>query len=74
MKERTSPYPGIHPNFPLQNFSKDIQCIVNTLKREFFITSGSKIQVGASSEYEYILVEPTDEYRETFNLQKERLS
>ncbi|MFN6462932.1 MAG: AAA-like domain-containing protein [Nostoc sp. DedVER02] len=71
MKERTSPYPGIHPNFPLQNFSKDIQCIVNTLKREFFITSGSKIQVGASSEYEYILVEPTDEYRETFNLQKE---
>jgi AAA-like domain len=64
--------PGIHPNFSLSRFPDEIRNILDILKQEFFLTnSGQKIELGFNSVYEFVLVEPTQTYREWFNLHRE---
>ena len=70
MSRKTTP--GIHPLFRFERFSEEIQQILRVLRREFFLTNnGSKISLGYSSEYEFIIVEPTSIYEDSFNLNKE---
>ncbi len=67
-------YPGKHPQFKLNKFSPDVQKILEVLSKEFFLTNdGDVIQLGKSSRYEYIILEPTADYEDAFNLNKEIL-
>jgi hypothetical protein len=64
--------PGIHPKFQLSKFSIEIQRILKSLSKEFFLTNdGDKLNLGHNSEYEFVVVEPTSTYEDLFNLNKE---
>ena len=66
-----TPYPGMHTNFAKNRFDSKEQIILNSLKREWFLTnSGSKITL-ASSIYDYFLIKPTKLFSEMFNLERE---
>lgn len=70
MSRKTTP--GIHPMFSSSRFSEEIQEILKILRKEFFLTNnGDKLSLGYSSEYEFIVVEPTSIYEDLFNLNKE---
>ncbi|UUO15291.1 AAA-like domain-containing protein [Dolichospermum heterosporum] len=70
MSIKTSP--GIHPMFSSSRFSQEIQGILKVLSNEFFLTNnGDRLFLGYSSEYEFIVVEPTSIYTDLFNLNKE---
>ena len=63
---------GIHPMVNLSSFSDKERNIIKTLGKVFYVTnSGNKIVLGASSEYRYCLVKPTDFFGEQFNLKRE---
>lgn len=65
-------YAGIHPMVNLASFSDEEKNIIKTLGKTFYVTnSGDKIVLGASSEYRYCLVKPTDFFGEQFNLRRE---
>ena len=65
-------YAGIHPMVKMDSFSKEEKKIIKTLGNVFYVTnSGEKIILGASSEYRYCLVKPTDFFSEQFNLKRE---
>ena len=54
-------YAGIHPMVNIDSFSDEERNIIRTLGKVFYVTnSGDKIVLGASSEYRYCLVKPTD--------------
>jgi AAA-like domain len=70
MSKKTTP--GIHPMFSSKRFSEEIQEILKVLSTEFFLTNnGDKLSLGYNSEYEFIVVEPTLDYEDLFNLNKE---
>ncbi len=70
MSERT--YPGTHPNLKDGHFTIHEKRILETLSKEFFITNGGKeIKVGYSSKYKYLIISPTDIYKDMFNLDRE---
>ncbi|MFQ4138878.1 AAA-like domain-containing protein [Nodosilinea sp. PGN35] len=58
--------------FSYERFSNEIREILKVLRNEFFLTNnGDKLSLGYSSEYEFIVVEPTAIYEDLFNLNKE---
>jgi hypothetical protein len=65
-------YPGINPNaFIPECFTNDEELIIERLSKELYITSIGKELVVGKSVYRYILVKPTDLYKEMFNLDRE---
>jgi hypothetical protein len=64
-------YPGIHKNFHYYHFNNPERRAIKALSREFYITSGGKISLGQSSQYNYIFIKPTRVYGEMFNLDRE---
>jgi hypothetical protein len=72
MSRKTTP--GLHPKFNFSRFSPDIESILRTLSKEFFLTnSGNRLQLGLNSTYDFVVVEPTSIYADLFNLNKEIL-
>ena len=70
MQEKT--YVGIHPMVNLMSFGNEERNIVKTLGKTFYVTNGgSKIVLGATSEYRYCIIKPTDYFSEQFNLKRE---
>jgi hypothetical protein len=68
-----SVYPGIHPRAKINDsFTHEEIKIIDQIKKEFYITSIGKreLEFGASR-YRYILIKPTDNYVEMFNLDRE---
>jgi len=65
--------PGIHPSIKLKGSHKSIEIkIIEKLSEEFFITyGGNDIRFGSNINYKYILVKPTERFREMFNLDRE---
>lgn len=65
-------YAGVHPMVNLALFSDEERNIIKTLGKVFYVTNGGdKIVMGASSEYRYCLIKPTDFFAEQFNLKRE---
>lgn len=65
-------YAGKHPMFIDSHFSDEEKVAINTLATEFYLTNGGeKIRLGANSEYKYIIISPTDLYKDMFNLDRE---
>lgn len=70
MSRKTTP--GSHPMFSSERFSDEIREILRVLENEFFLTNnGDRLSLGYNSQYEYIVVEPTSVYEDSFNLNKE---
>lgn len=64
--------PGVHPSFGSSHFRHDEQQIISKLSKEFFLTNGGEtITLGAGSKYKYLLLKPTQVYRDMFNLDRE---
>lgn len=65
--------PGIHTSFEGNHFTvEEMSIIRETLAREFFVThSGSTVNVGVSAVYKYLLIKPTSQYADMFNLHNE---
>lgn len=64
--------PGIHKMVKLDSFNDEERNIIKTLGRTFYVTNGGEnILLGATSEYRYCLVKPTDYFGEQFNLKRE---
>lgn len=69
--EENRVFPGIHKSANLQGFSVDERNIVKKLGKEWYVTNGGEeINIGGSF-YRYILVKPTYNYQEMFNLERE---
>ncbi|MDW6094355.1 AAA-like domain-containing protein [Vibrio rhizosphaerae] len=65
-------YPGKHPMFIDRHFSHEEKDVINTLSKEFYLTNGGeRIRLGVNSEYKYIIISPTDLYKDMFNLDRE---
>lgn len=65
-------YPGIHKMVRLESFSDEEINIIKTLGKTFYVTnSGERVLLGATSEYRYCLIKPTDFFSEQFNLRRE---
>lgn len=70
--EQKNTYVGIHPMVNLNLFDSEERNIIKTLGRTFYVTNGgAKICLGATSEYRYCLIKPTDYFSEQFNLKRE---
>lgn len=64
--------PGVYPRFCYNHYTYEEQTIIGELKNEWYITrEAAPIRVGFSSEYRYLLMKPTDIYREMFNIDRE---
>lgn len=64
--------PGIHKMVKIDSFNDEEKNIIKTLGRTFYVTNGGEnILLGATSEYRYCLVKPTDYFGEQFNLKRE---
>ena len=69
-KSRVSP--GINPQVTLDHFKEDERKIIHRISLDWYVTnSGYELQLGPSSIYRYILVKPTDIFKEMFNLERE---
>lgn len=65
-------FPGKHPYLKTNHFNSIEKKIIDKLSKEFYITNGgAKINLGKTSQYKYILIKPTDNYIEMFNLERE---
>ncbi len=72
MSENGKVYPGKHPLFKDSHFTNDEKLAIDTLSKEFYVTNGGEeIKLGYNSEYKYIIISPTDIYRDMFNLDRE---
>lgn len=68
----TNVYPGIHKSLRRDHFDKDENAIINFISNDWYITNGgAKITINKNSHYKYFLMEPTRDYQEMFNLEKE---
>lgn len=63
--------PGIHPNIDKSDFEKDEWEIINRLGKEWYVTTGSKINLSPTSAYRYILIKPISIFKEMFDLERE---
>lgn len=74
-EEKTSKVdPGIHPKVlaGLSRFSADEQKIIKRLGVDWYVTNpGKQLNLGPSSNYQYLLVKPVDIFQEMFNLTRE---
>lgn len=65
-------YPGKHPYFVDRHFTEIEKQAINTLSKEFYTTNGGEtIKLGYNSEYRYIIISPTEIYKDMFNLDRE---
>ncbi|BCV54179.1 AAA-like domain-containing protein [Shewanella algae] len=65
-------YPGKHPLLKDSHFSNDEKIAIDNLSKEFYVTNGGeRIKLGYNSEYKYIIISPTEIYRDMFNLDRE---
>lgn len=70
--EQKNTYAGIHPMVNLSLFDREERNIIETLGKTFYVTNGGeKICLGASSQYRYCLIKPTDYFNVQFNLKRE---
>jgi len=63
--------PGLHPDVNLSNFDESELKIINKLKGEWYITNGGTTISLARSNYKYLLMKPTSNYQELFNIERE---
>lgn len=73
MKDYTQKvWPGFNQNVRLTHFSQEEKNIINVLSKEWYVTNGGReIIIGPKISYKYILIKPTDKYRELFNIERE---
>ncbi len=65
-------YPGINPQVVLEHYNEDEKKIINKFSGEWYITNGgAEVKLGSTSSYKYMLLKPTDVYKEMFNLDLE---
>lgn len=65
-------YPGKHPHFIDKHFTDTEKQAINTISKEFYTTNGGEnIRLGFNSEYRYIIISPTEIYKDMFNLDRE---
>ncbi len=65
-------YPGKHPLLKNSHFNVEEKKAIDVLSKEFYVTNGGEnIQLGINSEYKYIIISPTEIYRDMFNLDRE---
>ena len=64
-------YPGIHSSLNLDIFTESEKGIIRKFSREWYVTNGGEIKIGAKSNYKYFLIKPTASYTEMFNLDRE---
>ncbi|WP_428658160.1 hypothetical protein [Runella sp.] len=65
-------YPGINPSVKLAHFSAEEQTIIKKISNDWYITNGGgQFNIGATSQYKYFLIKPTDNYKELFNIEIE---
>lgn len=65
-------YPGKHSLFRDSHFTDDEKLAITNLSKEFYVTNGGEtVHLGSNSEYRYIIISPTDIYRDMFNLDRE---
>lgn len=65
-------YPGIHPKFVQSAYSHTELKIIDRLSKEWYITSSSdQVMMGETSAYRALLMNPTDNYKQMFNLERE---
>lgn len=65
-------YPGMNPQVKLEHFNDDERKIIAKFAVEWYITNGgAEVKLGTTSSYKYMLLKPTDVYREMFNLDLE---
>ncbi len=65
-------YPGKHPNFLDKHFTDTERAAIETLSKEFFVTNGgATVRLGYKSEYRYVIISPTEIYKDMFNLDRE---
>lgn len=65
-------YPGKHPYFIDKHFTATEKQAINIISKEFYITNGGEnINLGFNSEYRYIIISPTEIYKDMFNLDRE---
>jgi len=76
MEDQTRP--GIHPQVRLHLFPADEQKIIKKLGEEWYITRDGEVFLGPSEakgvKYRYLLLKPTFDYRELFNLDRELIA
>lgn len=70
LKPKRTVYPGVHPQLNLSLFDADEKKIINEFAKHWFVTFGS-LYNAAQSNYNYILLNPTDKISEMFNLERE---
>jgi len=64
--------PGVNPQLVMTHFTPEEQKIIKRVGRDWYVTNGGKeIQLGPTSRYRYVLVKPTDLFKEMFNLDRE---
>jgi hypothetical protein len=69
--EENRVYPGIHKSAHLRGLSENERTIVNKISKEWYVThGGEEVNIGGSF-YRYILIKPTYNYQEMFNLERE---
>ncbi|ABC33185.1 conserved hypothetical protein [Hahella chejuensis KCTC 2396] len=65
-------YPGKHKLLKYNHFLDVEKSIIEVVSKEFYVThGGEKVQLGINSEYRYIIVSPTEIYKDMFNLDRE---
>lgn len=65
-------YPGKHPLLTISHFNDEEKKAIDTLAKEFYVTNGGeKVHLGVNSEYKYVIITPTEIYRDMFNLDRE---
>lgn len=65
-------YSGYNHQVKLEHFSTEEKDIIQKFSGEWYITNGgTEFQLGTSSTYKYIILKPTDVYKEMFNLDLE---
>lgn len=66
--------PGFNPSVHTSHFLPEELKIIQNLAKHLYVTSGGgQLRLGATSDYRYFLVKPTDQYVNMFNLERELL-
>lgn len=71
MIDKSVTNPGFHKQFIRSRFKDDERRILQSLSRDWYMTSSGECIRAAQSEYEYFLMKPTRRTAEMFNLERE---
>jgi|SRR5690554_5968533 len=65
-------FPGINKSTKTDHFDSEETYILNFIAKDWYVTNGGgKIILNQTSHYKYLLIKPTRDYQEMFNLEKE---